>query len=282
MFENEMRMMTLRRIVSQAVGSRGRSLSIWADMSKNLRLKAVAFDIGVVLNPNPAAAVDDATTVKPSSQPPIPSSAPPAPTDPESMTANKPVKYDGVVDPRSDPKVRYAEKLRMKTLKHDLNNPTHNPLKSSLLGSHSRWLLAEGMGDVLDYIYNRSMRLSLLSSPSLSQDKLTLLCQQLRPSEVAYIRPALAKGAKEAEWLEQSLLEMENALQLREAQILFVSTRDDVLLAARQRGYHTCRYRTPDMAHGQGMTDFTATNAWEVRDAVEALAGVALRDSVHR
>eukprot|EP01039_Chlorochromonas_danica_P002271 gene2271-2486_t len=277
--------MTLRRMVPLVVGPGGRSLSIWADMSKNLRLKAVAFDIGVVLNPNPSANANDAVG-KLGSQPPTSTTASPTDTtptpSPATTKASKPVKYDGVVDPRSDPKLRYAEKLRMKTLKHDLHHPAHNPLKSSLLGSHSRWLIAEGMGDVLDYIYNRSMRLSLLGSPSLVEDKLTLLCQQLRPSEVAYVRPTLAKGANEAEWQQQSLLEMETALQLREAQVLLVSSRDDILLAARQRGYHTCRYRTPDMAYGQGMTDFTAANAWEVRDAVEALAGVALRDSVHR
>jgi len=49
--------------------------------------------------------------------------------------------------------------------------------------------------------------------------------------------------------------------------------------AAKDLGFFTVKYRHPEGLYGQVSTDFMATSALEVQDALEELNGVALRSS---
>ena len=62
-------------------------------------------------------------------------------------------------------------------------------------------------------------------------------------------------------------------------QVLMVTNDDMLLAAAKDAGFFTVKYRTPTGLYGQVTTDFNATSAVEIQDALEELNGVAMRGS---
>ena len=62
-------------------------------------------------------------------------------------------------------------------------------------------------------------------------------------------------------------------------QVLMVTNDDMLLAAAKAAGFFTVKYRTPSGLYGQVTTDFNATSAVEIQDALEELNGVAMRGS---
>jgi len=79
--------------------------------------------------------------------------------------------------------------------------------------------------------------------------------------------------------------EMLNNPKFREIlpkQILLVTSDDALLSGAKDMGFMTVKYRTPQGLYGTVSTDFSATSALEVQDALESLNGVAMRSSAFR
>jgi hypothetical protein len=62
-------------------------------------------------------------------------------------------------------------------------------------------------------------------------------------------------------------------------QILLVTNDDIILASGKEVGLFTVKYRSPSGLFGQVTTDFMATSAIEIQDALEELNGVALRGS---
>ena len=65
-------------------------------------------------------------------------------------------------------------------------------------------------------------------------------------------------------------------------QILLVTSDDSLLAAGKEQGFMTVKYRAPQGLYGTVSTDFSATSAIEVQDALESLNGVAMRSSAFR
>lgn len=236
-----------------------------SSVTKNLKVKAVAFEADVLIRANASntgAAVQQAAPAVPT-----------APAAPAPLKAARPAVQDfDASGLKIDPKVKYADKLRLKVSKHNVDNPSHNPLRDSLRGSSSRWVIADGMGDLLDYLFNRSMRLAVLKDEATDAKRMDQLASQLRPTTLSF--------ASMAPVSEDALIEMENELGFRKTDIFFVSSSDQSLALARKRGYFSCRYRPVDGLYGQVTTDFAAASALEIRDAINELTGIPLRSSV--
>ncbi len=65
-------------------------------------------------------------------------------------------------------------------------------------------------------------------------------------------------------------------------QMLLVTSDDTLLSVGKDAGLMTVKYRAPQGLYGQVSTDFSATCAVEVQDALEALNGVAMRGSAFK
>jgi hypothetical protein len=77
----------------------------------------------------------------------------------------------------------------------------------------------------------------------------------------------------------RGILANPNFAGLLPKQIMLVTTDDALLWAAKDVGFFTVKYRGVQGLYGQVSTDFIATSALEVQDALEELNGVALRTS---
>jgi len=79
--------------------------------------------------------------------------------------------------------------------------------------------------------------------------------------------------------------EVLNSPKLRDIlpkQILLVTSDDALLAGGKDLGFMTVKYRAPQGLYGTVSTDFSATSAIEVQDALESLNGVAMRGSAFR
>lgn len=252
-----------------------RKMSVLSDMAKNLRVKTVVFEIDVVIN-------DDRKKLRsPNASSTTHTNHVPTKTD-TSVHKEEVKKTDFPVDP----KLRYADKIKMKLAKHNMDTARGSSAgAASLLGSDSRWLLAEGMGELLDYLHNRSIRLAIVGSSHLTQSTTDQLAQQLSATKLSFVRPDFDAEEKTpatlAAWTERSLLDMEQSLHVRKSEVLLVSGQEDTLVAGKHQGYFTCRYRPPGGLYGQVSTDFIAQDHLEIRDAINELTGIALRSSVN-
>jgi hypothetical protein len=278
-------------------------------MTRNLKVKTIAFDLSVVIDAENGArsAAGEAPLLKEGGKAVSPVSSSSGATVPP-MTAQAAMKnnnhsntktdtkdpFAGLAGVPIDPKLKYADKLKMKLAKNvsgKVNQFGPTGLEAALHGSASRWLLAEGMGDVLDYIFNRSVRLAAIGAAVEYQPHtVQQLTTQLKSTKFAYIRPSInpnpylnSKVPVEdiQKHIVQTFEEMEDKLQVKKTEVLVVSPEELVLAVAHQRGYYTCRFRQAGRMSGQVSTDFTANNAVEVKDAVDDLIGVALRSSAY-
>ena len=216
------------------------------DMTKNLKIGAVAFDLNVIIDITGGKSTPDTTNPTVIEDVKIT-------TPQKELTSDEKKLYDIL-----GPQVKYADKIKMKLAKNAVNrtNPATNSAKIAMLGSSSRWLIAEGMGDVLDYTYNRTVRLVGVGSPvDFPDHTIQQLKSQLNQTKLAYVRSFVTMKQDEdghdipytalelKEFQQQALLDMEAKINLVKNKILLVSSDESLLTLARDRGYYTCRYR---------------------------------------
>lgn len=204
-------------------------------------------------------------------------------------------------------KHKYADKIKMKAAKQ-AQAAAAVPGGGNILNIASRWLLKEGMGDVLDYTYNRTVKIAVMGGYDRSNVTIAQLRSQLNSTQLSFVRShplgeesnnkqalqawtqshwntALNKTNKQKEeeykqlW-ESNMVEMEVALNVKKAQVLFVSGDEAALVLARERGYYTCRYTGEEKRYGQITTDFKAEDPPQIKDSIDGLIGIALRHSV--
>lgn len=280
--------------------------SVVSDMTKNLRVKVVAFDLPVVMVSDPkkaSAGVSndksvDLATVGLDSDPNAQrrANSPDSTSVGDKATAGKLItsqaqdktasKLESFVSPTSskvDYKAKYAEKLQMRVAKA----AAKSSFQGNIVNNATRWLLKEGMGDVLDYTYNRTVRLALVGGYESSQQTIKQLASQLSTLKFSYIRDPVTDfdqvqrdPSYRKEIYEQSLRRLEEQMSAKRGEILVVSGDEVMLQLSKDRGYHTCRYTGEQKRYGQVTTDFRANVSMEIKDAIDELIGIALRTSV--
>ena len=62
-------------------------------------------------------------------------------------------------------------------------------------------------------------------------------------------------------------------------EIMLVSSDSQLLAAAREMQFITCKFRVANALYGSGFVHYTAKTSLEVQDAIEDLNGIALRRS---
>lgn len=278
-----------------------------SDMTKNLRIKAVAFDLSVILNPDgqkldlsPSSSSfishDDLDAGASRRKNPVTQEAPPSARlitskAVDNTPAAQSKSSDSLLQPRVvvDYKQKYAEKLAMKTAKA----AQKSSFAGNVINTATRWLLKEGMGDVLDYTHHRTVKLAALGGPERSTSTIHSLASQLNSTKFSHVRACfddhelaaqtirLSQNPEDRKaWLTKTMIEMEERLDVSRAQVLLISGDEMMLSLARDRGYYTCRYTGDTKRFGQITTDFRAEKALEVKDAIDSLIGIALRSSV--
>lgn len=202
------------------------------DMTQNLKVKVIVIDPLVVISEEPERA------------------SKPSPSKADLLAKIELKELDEKSPLKFDIKAKYEDKIKMKLALKSVERKA-DPLASARLGTGSRWLLAEGMGDVLDYVYNRTVRLALVGGVKYRQNTFEALQSQCNQTKFAFIRndiesPIVDKNTNSKEILQEiqeSLLEMENKLGYNKTQVLLVSSEESMLSLGRDRGYYTCRYR---------------------------------------
>jgi len=169
--------------------------TVSADVTKNLRVKAIAFDFPVIL-------ASDSLSNNQQNPP----------------EQNEEVKLKESNNPFSNIKAKYADKIRMKIAKQAMEQQTTNLQAKVMFGTDSRWLVAEGMGDVLDYTYNRTVKLLLLGGYDQPAAIVEQLKSQLNTTKFAYIRKDTKIDEKHPYHsskfvMKQSLLHLEHSQQ---------------------------------------------------------------------
>jgi hypothetical protein len=144
------------------------------------------------------------------------------------------------------------------------------------------------MGNIVDYVRHRSMRLGLLSglrNPALAD---TLMRQM---SDTRFVRPPNSGGGGdvvnaqgEEEWKSSGndvaeLLSVFLPSGGDAHSLLLVSRSDKILQQGSDLGLYTCRYRADGDRYGNVGTHYTACSPLEVQDALEDLNGIAMRAS---
>lgn len=153
-----------------------------------------------------------------------------------------------------------------------------------------RWLLVEGMGNILDYTSLRTIPLCCFPLFSHTTALLTTFLSQVHETPWFYVGsvvgtvvpPVPVPANKDGSPLLAQFVEMEAKFSsngIPPKQILVVSSNESFLSLSKSRGFLTCRYRPLDSLYGQVSTDMVASNALEIQDCLEELNGVALRAS---
>ena len=233
---------------SRGLSTIGRSMSsVSIDMTRNLKIKAVAIDLNIIIETNP-------NTQSKSSKPTAEISKPITSTPPAKELTQEEKEIFNILGPQA----KYADKIKLKLAKNITQraNPATDSLKLAMQGSSTRWLLAEGMGDVLDYIHNRTVKVVAVGAPREFNDAtINQLKSQLNQTRLSYVRPYLPTqldaNGEEIPLLPgdiqshqtQYLQQIEQQLNINKNQVLLVSSDESLLSEARDRGYYTCRYR---------------------------------------
>ena len=150
--------------------------------------------------------------------------------------------------------------------------PTPNETKKPL-----RWLLQVGMGDVLDYSSFRSINVAVLNTKKASFNLIDQLAGQITNINFYKINKTNDDKLK----LIDKFSLMEENLKIIQKECLLISSNEEIIASAKERGYYTCRYRSSDSLYGQQSTDFQATSAIEVQDCIEELNGIGMRPSAY-
>jgi len=139
----------------------------------------------------------------------------------------------------------------------------------------SRWLLQVGFGDILDYTSFRSINVAVVGRKRTDPNLIDQLSRQLTNQTFYKIHNSVDDR------LLDKFQNMEKTLGLLTKEFLLFSSDEEIIEAAKDRGYYTCRYRPPNALFGRCSTDFVATNAIEIQDAIEDLNGIAMRSSAY-
>jgi len=143
-----------------------------------------------------------------------------------------------------------------------------------------RWVLSQGMGAIVDYASSRTMNVCVLGLPTQTQGLLNALVEQTPETPWLYTGKVSGEPSSELQRAEKKFA-AKAAGVIEPRHLLFISSDDTYLGLAKERGFMTCRYRPKDGLYGQVSTDFSATSALELQDALEELNGVALRGSAY-
>lgn len=193
------------------------------DVTKNLKIKLLAFDFPVLLGSDTRNIASDESDWNDKA---------------EIQESNNPFNI----------RAKYADKIRMKLAKQALNQQNINLKTKVMIGTSTRWLLAEGMGDILDYTFSRTVKLALLGGYDQPISIVEQLKAQLNQTKLSYIRKDTKIDEKHPYHstkfvTKQALIHMEHTLQVSKGDVLLVSGNEDLLTLGKERGYFTCRYR---------------------------------------
>jgi hypothetical protein len=259
------------------------------DLNRNLKIKVVAFELRLVIDP-----VNGARSLS-GEAPDIRQKTTSLPLLAKAGTVASPAKVaePSKLDVPLPPMARYGQKIAMKlanSLAGKVNQFGPTGLEAAMMGTASRWLIAEGMGDLLDYIFNRSVKLAMIGSAvEYPQSIIEQLSSQLSNTKLSYVRSsidresypnAIVPFSTVYKHMNTSFDEMEAKLNVSRSSILLVSADDMSLSLGKERGYHTCRFRGENDLYGQVSTEFVARNALEIKDSITDLIGISLRESV--
>lgn len=141
----------------------------------------------------------------------------------------------------------------------------------------SRWLLQVGMGDVLDYSAFRSINIAVVGKKTSDPNLIDQLSAQ-NPSISFY---KIYNNEDDKERVVDKFIVMEKNINILPKEFLLISSDEEIIEAAKDRGYFTCRYRPQNSLYGRNSTDFVATNAIQCQDAIEDLNGIAFNTSAY-
>jgi hypothetical protein len=192
-------------------------------MTKNLKVKLVAFDFPVILASDTNAGGFEQNNWTDTA---------------EIQDSNNPFNI----------RAKYADKIRMKLAKQAITQQNINLKAKVMIGTSTRWLLAEGMGDILDYTFSRTVKLGLLGGYDQPNSIVEQLKAQLNQTKLSYIRKDTKIDEKHPYHstkfvTKQALVHMEHSMQVSKGNVLLVSGNEDFLTLGKERGYFTCRYR---------------------------------------
>lgn len=282
------------RSVASVLGFVARQHASDYSLSKNLKLRGVIFSLEVLVGANKSVATGprDATTATPVS----------------SGGAHNTYDTSREIQGISTVVTKYGDKLRQRLGGASLESVSGSGQAAQdrraggdakrLMASKKavqqqeegggRWLLVEGMGNILDYTSFRTIPLCCFPLSSQTDALLKTFLSQVHETPWFYLGSVATATTAPAPTIDGSILaaqfvEMENKFisnGISPKQLLVVSSNEQFLALSKSRGFLTCRYRPLDSLYGQVSTDMVATNALEIQDCLEELNGVALRASV--
>lgn len=137
----------------------------------------------------------------------------------------------------------------------------------------SKWLIQYGFGDTLDYANQRSMQLLLLARRTTPSHVVEALLSQLAGTKLDVI---VDDGEQSIETKMRA--QMQTGLGMKASEILVVSALDEYLAAAQNCQYYTCRFRGPGAEYSSSQhTHYSASNSIEIQDIIDELNKVSFR-----
>ena len=270
-----------------------RSLSyvVSGDVTTNMKLKAVIFDVATLCLDSQISNKDEIKKYRIEEDK----------DDMKKKTINneKIYKDKNEIEGFSNVQSKYMDKLGKKlgsigrgelsSLRDDSNKRMTdfsllNEGRSSLAKEHAKddgsnntqkalgWLLRPGMGAIVDYIGKRSMKLGLLMKDA-SPFVINTLKSQLSASFIE------GKDNNNDNNDNNDMKNIIDNIGSDPNNILIISRNDSILEQASNAGVHTCRFRTNDDRYGSIYTHFKCTSAIEIQDVLDECCGVAYRES---
>jgi len=147
--------------------------------------------------------------------------------------------------------------------------------------SGSKWLATTGTGTLLSFLSKRSMKITLLPSPT----QMTLVEQETTKRDMESLKRQLPSikfdllldGVTESREDSAGLIlgKITDELDTEPITTLVVSDRDAYLKGARDLGYFTCRVRRQNAPRGNITANYTSETVEEVQDVVNELVGLS-------
>lgn len=157
--------------------------------------------------------------------------------------------------------------------------------------SGSMWLAKTGTGTLLTFLNQRSMKILLLPSPTLTDtrekeeegERMNNFTKQLPGIKF----DLLVKGLEDNN---QPIVKSTDAILghalastvVPPGSTLVVSDRDDYLLAAKSRGMFTCRVRRKNTPRGNVTTSYSVTDIGDIEDIVNEVNGISFNTVLSR
>jgi len=157
--------------------------------------------------------------------------------------------------------------------------------------SGSMWLAKTGTGTLLTFLNQRSMKIALMPSPTLTDtiekekegERMNNFTKQL-PGIKFHL---LIKGLEDdnipiGKSTDAVLGQILASIVIPPVSTLVVSDRDDYLLAAKNRGMFTCRVRRKNKPRGNVTTSYTVADIDEIEDVINEVNGVSFNTVLSR